>query len=80
MSSPTPDLHALGDAVRLLRIRSRLSQDDLGSRANIHRTHVSLIERGRKDVQYTTLVRVAEALGVTMTELMRLADEHALRR
>jgi len=66
---PAPELRALGDAIRQLRRRRELSQEALAFAADIHPKHLSEIERANKDPRSTTVVRLADALGVTVAEL-----------
>ena len=55
----------------LLRIRQarRLSQEHLAHRAGIHRTQITLIERGRRQPGIETVVRLAGALEVSTESL-----------
>jgi transcriptional regulator with XRE-family HTH domain len=66
---PAPELRALGDAIRQLRRKRELSQEALAFAADIHPKHLSEIERANKDPRSTTVVRLADALGVTVAEL-----------
>ena len=52
------------------RQRAGISQERLGFRANLHRTEISLLERGAREPRLSTIVRLARALGVTPTELL----------
>jgi transcriptional regulator with XRE-family HTH domain len=62
---------AFGQRVRELRTKRGLSQEQLAARADLHWTYVSSIERGRRDPGLRTVVRIAVALGVTASDLMR---------
>ncbi len=42
-----------------------MSQDDLSDATGLHRTHVSLLERDRREPTLETLVKLARALGRT---------------
>jgi DNA-binding XRE family transcriptional regulator len=59
-----------GVRVRGLRERRGLSQEDLADAAHLHRTHISLIERGQRSVRLETIERLAVALRVQPGELM----------
>lgn len=59
------------DNLRSLRKRRGLSQEALGDVAGIHRTEVSLLERSGRDPRLSTLVRLARALGVPVSRLLR---------
>ncbi len=57
----------------LVRQRKRvgLSQEELGFRASLHRTEISLLERGFRVPRIDTLVKVAGALGVSSADLLK---------
>ena len=48
-----------------------ISQEALADAAGIHRTHVSLIERNKRDIRLDTLFRLALALEVDAADLIR---------
>ena len=52
----------LGDAIRHRRISLFLSQEELGSRAHLHRTYVTDVENGLRNISMITLQRIAKAL------------------
>ncbi|HZL34778.1 MAG TPA: helix-turn-helix transcriptional regulator [Tepidisphaeraceae bacterium] len=51
-----------GKRIRELREAAGLSQERLADEAGLHRTHISLIERGRRSVRLETIERLAIAL------------------
>lgn len=71
-------IKTLGVRVRGIRMERRLTQSGLAGRMNVPRTYISKVETGRVVPTVTTLVRVAAALEVTMTDL--LSDEAERRR
>jgi transcriptional regulator with XRE-family HTH domain len=68
-TQPTPELLALAAGIRHLRRERELSQEALAFAADIHPKHLSEIERANKDPRSTTVMRLAEALGVTVAAL-----------
>ena len=66
---------AFGKALRLLRDEQGLSQEKLASLAHLHRTHISLLERGRRQPTLTTVFRLASVLGVSATEFIQAVEE-----
>lgn len=72
-AKPTRELLALAGAIRHLRRERELSQEALAYAAGVHPKHVSEIERANKDPRTTTVVRLADALGVTVAELYALS-------
>jgi len=59
-----------GANLRRLREKMEISQEALGAEASVHRTHVSLIERGQVDPTLMTAVDLANALGVSLADLV----------
>ena len=74
---PAPELLALGGAIRHLRRERELSQEALAFAADIHPKRLSEIERANKDPRATTVVRLADALGITVAALYRLSEGDA---
>lgn len=60
---------AFGDRVRALRLAQGLSQEALAERAGLHRTYVSSLERGDRNVGLDNVHALAEALGVAAGQL-----------
>jgi transcriptional regulator with XRE-family HTH domain len=54
-------------AVNLRRAREAagISQEELAERCEVHRTEISLLERGGREPRLGTLVKLATALGTT---------------
>jgi len=71
----SPEHAALGDAVRTLRGKAGLSQEQLAEGAGTDLTQVGGIERGVRNPSYTTLLRLAGALNTSVGKLTTLADE-----
>lgn len=70
----TPALIALGEAVRSARLARGVSQEDLAARAGLDRSYMSSIERGAQNPGIVSVLRVANALGMTASELFSLAS------
>lgn len=63
-------LRRLGHRIREIRIqRGFKSQEEFADYCQLHRTFVGHLETGRKDFRLTTIIRIADALGVTLQEL-----------
>jgi transcriptional regulator with XRE-family HTH domain len=65
----------LGAAIRKHRELVLLSQEDLADRANLDRTYVSGIERGRRNPTLDVLQRLSTALGVDLDVIFATARE-----
>ena len=66
---------AVGKAVRELRKRHRLSQEELCVAAGLNRTYVSDIERGERNVSISVLFKISTAFKIPLTELIQLAEQ-----
>lgn len=77
MSSGNSDplLTAFGSAIRVVRLRSGLSQEALADRADLDRTYVSGVERGVRNPSLLTLKRIATALDTPLHELLAISEE-----
>ena len=59
-----------GDRLRAVRRSQKISQEKLADLAGLHRTYVSSVERGERNVTIETVQKLADGLHVTMAELM----------
>jgi transcriptional regulator with XRE-family HTH domain len=74
-SKPRSPAHAsLGEAVRQLRLEAEMSQEQLAEAAGTDLTQVGGVERGVRNPSYTTLLRLAGALGTSVGEMTSRAD------
>lgn len=67
----------VGPAFRLLRERAELSQEELAFRADLDRTYVSGIERGRRNPSLKSMQRVAAELATSLDQVFILARKLA---
>jgi transcriptional regulator with XRE-family HTH domain len=63
-----------GRAVRQERQKLRLSQEDFGERAKVHRTYISSIELGKLSVGIEIANELAAALDMRLSRLVELAE------
>jgi len=68
MQSPSQQL---GRNLADQRKMAGLSQEELAFRANLDRTLISLIERGKRNARLDTLVKLGEGLGVPPATLLK---------
>ena len=62
--TPHPALKKVGKFVRQIREAKGLTQEDLAGKADLDRTYISNLERGRRNPSLLHLKRLAKALGV----------------
>jgi transcriptional regulator with XRE-family HTH domain len=65
-----------GKRVREVRQKKGISQEKLADLAGLHRTYVSGVERGERNISLLNIERLAIALDVTMSDLMPSAASH----
>jgi transcriptional regulator with XRE-family HTH domain len=71
-TEPKPSVElerSLGANLRQLRKDRNFSQEALAFRAEVHRTEVSLLERGERDPGFGVILKLAGALGIDPGEL-----------
>ena len=67
-------LKKFGDRVQSLRNQAGISQEKLAEMAEMHRTYISGIERGERNVSLINIMRLASALNVSVSKLMKGID------
>lgn len=68
---PTEEMKVrFGENLARCREGADVSQEELSFRASIHRTEVSLLERGERMPRVDTALRIAGSLGVPLNELV----------
>ena len=71
-----PDIRErFGHAVKTRREALHLTQEELAHQAGIHRTYLSDVERGSRNLSLVNIERLAEALGLPISELFRLVEQ-----
>ncbi len=66
---------AFGKILRSLRVKAGVSQEQLGHMCHLHRTFVSLLERGQRCPSLKTIAALAEALDVRPFQLVRMVED-----
>ena len=70
-----PDIRErFGFAVKVRREELGLTQEDLAERAGIHRTYLSDVERGGRNLSLINIERLADALTLPLSDLFRLVE------
>jgi transcriptional regulator with XRE-family HTH domain len=57
-----------GDRMKEIRLGKGISQEALAAAADLHRTYVSSVERGERNVSIVNIARLADALNVPIRE------------
>jgi len=64
-------LKAFGNSVRERRYQLGLTQEELASRAELHRTYIGDIERGARNIALNNMIRLCRALEISPVELFK---------
>lgn len=64
-----------GIAVRTSRENLQISQEDFADLAGLHRTYISDLERGKRNISLRNIERLAMALNLSISELMQRVDD-----
>lgn len=65
----------INEALRLLRLYSKLSQAELAERIEVSQSMISDVEAGRKSVSMDLLESYSRALNIRMSQLLFFAEE-----
>ena len=57
-----------GERLKAFRKKKGLSQEDLGFKASLHRTYISEVERGRRNISILNIAKIAKALGAQIKD------------
>jgi transcriptional regulator with XRE-family HTH domain len=61
----------LGARIRQIRTAKEFSQEGFAEACDLHRTHVSLLERGKINITVNTARQIAHILEISLSELFR---------
>ena len=64
------DYFQIGRQIRLARLQKNMTQTRLAEAADLSVSYISHVERGKKRVSLDALVRIAQALEVTLDQLL----------
>ena len=67
-------LISFGTKVREIRKEKGLSQEELSYRASVHRTYIGMIERAEKNITLINIEKIAKALEINISELMKTCN------
>lgn len=61
--------------IRRIRLAKRISQEALADLADLHRTYVGAVERGERNITLINANRIAEALGIRLSDCLKERNE-----
>lgn len=60
-----------GQAVRQIRLEQGISQEELADRCGLHRTYISDIELGKRNLSLENIERIAISLNKSLSEFFK---------
>lgn len=75
MSGASELLQSLSKLIRRKREEIGMSQTELAERSNLHRTYINNIERGTKNVSIESVKKIADALEMSVADLLTEAEK-----
>lgn len=63
-----------GDRLRQIRKQKKISQEELAFRAKLHRTYISDVERGSRNISIENIEKIAKSLRIKISDLLSNAD------
>ena len=64
-------LKKFGEKVREERLKQNISQEELASRAGVHRTYIGMIERAEKNITLENIEKIAKALKIKLSYIFK---------
>ena len=68
---------AYGKAVRAIRQDKKISQEELADLCGLHRTYISDVELGKRNVSLENIEKMANALDITLPKLFERVVSNA---
>lgn len=60
----------LGKKISEFRKKRDLSQEELAFKSGLHRTYISDVERGSRNISIKNIEKISKALGISAAELL----------
>ena len=70
-------LFTFGQTVRKLRLSKDISQEKFADMCNLHRTYISDVELGKRNVSLENIGKMATALDMYVSELFQEVEKNA---
>ena len=68
-------ISVFGKVLRKLREGENLSQEKLAEYCDLDRTYISMLERGLRQPTITTIFKIADALNISPSELVKKVEK-----
>ena len=69
-------LYSFGQTIRKIRLSKDISQERFADLCDLHRTYISDVELGKRNVSLENIDKMAKALDITISGLFREVEKH----
>lgn len=67
-------IREFGIRIKQLRLKKKLSQEQLSFATGFHRTYIGMIERGERNISLTNMAVFAKVFEINISELLDLSS------
>ncbi len=60
-----------GKALRRMRTEKKISQEDFAEKCGLHRTYISDVELGKRNVSLENIERISNALEISLSDFFK---------
>jgi transcriptional regulator with XRE-family HTH domain len=64
----------LGENIKKIRLERKMTQEQVSLESSISRSHIAMIEAGKRDVSVSSLFKLSRALNVNLKEIFSFDD------
>ncbi|WP_084760721.1 helix-turn-helix domain-containing protein [Cohnella panacarvi] len=64
-----------GNAIRKVRTQKDYSQERLAEISGLHRTYISEVERGDRNISLVNIIKLCKALDISLSQLSKIIEE-----
>lgn len=68
---------SFGNIIRKIRLSKGISQESFADLCGLHRTYISDVELGKRNISIENIEKVANALGVQISEIFEEVEKNA---
>jgi len=65
-----------GRAIRQIRNDKQISQEEFADMCGMHRSYMSDVELGKRNISLENIEKIANALGMTIAEMFQVVDNN----
>lgn len=69
-------LLVFGQVIRNIRQDKHISQEDLADKCGLHRTYISDIELGKRNVSFENMIKISHALNTKLSDIIREVENN----